>query len=470
MTTLSDEKKRTHSPYFPPGTVASIPFDRKKHNELMKHSCGVSYFGGYLDYRYSGDDSIYLKKIISYAPGFGRAAMRYLMELSFNMKRELRTEAIGNSHGFYNKMGWIPEKVDLSYISKKYVWYFSTRVDELCSCTSLEAVKKLSQSVREDLAYLLREERNLPPKTEITDAELWSQREWFAELQKKRVPYLSCVYIPNWLKGFKKNGKQPSTEHLDPIIMVPSPLCKEDWRKAIQNGIEFQSYEYGEHLAPYMTEEQRREYKEILASKQLPKCSFFRRPLDPQLMLSTPSLRQQHAWEMFREKGGEVNYTEGEDRIDVNQIISSKEGFHPAAMRYLVELSLATGKKLYVSSMETFHMFFAEMGCIPERSMDYISNQYIPRWLRALQNDKVYPSILKQHQDLHWGLSEGPITMVLSPLGEKRWKETIEQGTDFEPFRDGEHLVPYMTPEQNKEREKILAQKPSEAESSSNSL
>ena len=60
--------------------------------------------------------------------------------------------------------------------------------------------------------------------------------------------------------------------------------------------------------------------------------------------------------------------------------------------------------------------------------------------------------------------------MVLSPLGEKRWKEAIEQGADFQPFRDGAHLVPYMTPEQNKEREKILAQKPSEAESSSNSL
>ena len=215
-------------------------------------------------------------------------------------------------------------------------------------------------------------------------------------------------------------------------------------------------------------------------------------------------------------------------------------------MRYLVELSLATGKKLYVSSMETFHMFFAEMGCIPEqkdysyvekyygaysrlmvekfcsctsleeavrkldqdvredlafllrkeqrlpptttisdaqlweqrewfaqlqkKSISYISNQYIPRWLRALENDEVYPSILKQHQALLWGPSEGPITMVLSPLGEKRWKEAIEQGTDFQPFRDGAHLVPYMTPEQNKDRQAILALQPSETESSSNSL
>ena len=363
MTTLSDEKKRTHSPYFPPGTVASIPFDRENHNKLMKHSGGINYFGGYLDYRRDGD-RIYLNKIISYTPGsgFGRAAMRLLMELSFNTKRELYTKAIDNSHGFYDKMGWIPDERDQSYISAEYGRYYRLIVKGLCSCTSLEAVTKLKQLWREDLAYLLREERNLPPKTEITDAQLWDQRAWFAELQKKTIPYLSGVYIPNWLEQFKSNEKQPSTEHWGPIMMVPSPLCKEGWRKAIQQGIEFQSYEYGTHLALYMTEEQRREYKEILASKQLPQCSFFRRPLDPQLMLSTPYLRQQHAWEMFREKGGEVNYAEEKDRIDVNQIISSKEGFHPAAMRYLVELSLATEKSCMFLLWKPFICFLLRWG------------------------------------------------------------------------------------------------------------
>ena len=222
------------------------------------------------------------------------------MEISFNTGKELYTLPIGSSHGFYDKMGWIPEQSYYSYIDRYHGGYFHSLLRELCSCTSLEAVTKLKQLWREDLAYLLRKEQRLPPKIEITDAQLWDQRAWFAELQKKTIPYLSGVYIPNWLYRFRHNVTQYGDPHS--VLMVPSPWAKESWRKAIKQGTEYQSCNYGEHLAPHMTEEQLLEYKEILASKQLPHCSFFRRPLVP-LMLSTPHLRKQHAWEMFREKG-----------------------------------------------------------------------------------------------------------------------------------------------------------------------
>lgn len=81
-------------------------------------------------------------------------------------------------------------------------------------------------------------------------------------------------------------------------------------------------------------------------------------------------------------------------------------------------------------------------------SVSYVQALFIPMFLGFMENNcnKKYPDTG------HWG----SIAIKLSDEGKSRWKHAIDNETEFKPFRNFEHLHPFMSDEQKAKLVKLL--------------
>ncbi len=210
---------------------------------------------------------VYIKNIGG-EEGFGTSAMSHLMKLSFAMKKPLYTNAVESSHGFYDKMGWIPARKTCSYVYEKYGAPAGDAVSKLCSCSPGADIAQMDGLDIKELKRILSSEKNFPTET-ITADMLREEQGWFAELQKKTLPYCSNYYIPARLLALKKGEKRDSSGWMDPEEMIPSSLGIVRWKESIEQNKNFEPFRDCAHLVPFMTPEQRAARDQILASTDL---------------------------------------------------------------------------------------------------------------------------------------------------------------------------------------------------------
>lgn len=75
-----------------------------------------------------------------------------------------------------------------------------------------------------------------------------------------------------------------------------------------------------------------------------------------------------------------------------------------------------------------------------QKTLSHLRFKFIPLLLRTLQKN----TNIKYPDTGTWG----SIVMVLSNAGKARWKEALDKNIEFVPFKNFEHLYPFMTSDQ----------------------
>ena len=94
------------------------------------------------------------------------------------------------------------------------------------------------------LKSLYRYEKCIPEEKEVTDEDIWANRDFFKDLLSKKNSYLTCEFIPKLIRLFKNHANNPRPDtHVDfsGENMELSPEGTKEWKDAIEEHKKFRT-------------------------------------------------------------------------------------------------------------------------------------------------------------------------------------------------------------------------------------
>lgn len=261
--------------------MRSMIFQPKSHYKFydnLRAECQQPFGGTIIFHAQENEKYIYIDKMIapSHAAegnGFGTAAMRYIINKSFEKGYDGNIElaACWSSHIFYLLMGMIPKEKEISYIQTKYGIPAQEDLNKLKLCLSEDDLLLYDKTdyLLYSLKRILHSEMNIPVEAQMTAADIFGHKDYLLSLENKKGTFICDSFIPDLLNTLKNDveKKFPNTEVFGSVPMILSSGGKERWCQAINEKKAFEPFKRFEPIRPFMTEGQIQILDDILDAR-----------------------------------------------------------------------------------------------------------------------------------------------------------------------------------------------------------
>lgn len=275
-TLFSSENKE--KPLNPILDIPKIPFDAKKHQEILKleqngATCKLEKFNNFI---WLHDMHAPKNK-----PGSGYGAAKFREIVNESIKEECPGKinctaytTWGSPHLFYLYMGMAPNPRE--YVKTKFGNSGNDFFKELSKLKEWneETLEKLLEDAENPIAFymlseILKDGLKLPSDYNVSLDDIIKNKELILSYKDKMFYSYKEDFIPDLLKILEKNpqSKYPETRSLGNIGMHLTEKGFERWKFVIENKLEFVPFKHFEHLD--LSTEQQKKLDEVLGQRSL---------------------------------------------------------------------------------------------------------------------------------------------------------------------------------------------------------